>query len=45
MDEKELESMCLEYATTTKKTNQKKKKMTQYFKQGDVSNVWHELTN
>ena len=40
MDEKELESMCLEYATTTKK-----KKMTQYFKQGDVSNVWHELTN
>ena len=25
MDEKELESMCLEYATTTKKTNQKKK--------------------
>ena len=37
MDEKELESMRLEYATTTKR--QTKKKLTQYFKQGDVSNV------
>ena len=27
------------------KDKPKKKKMTQYFKQGDVSNVWHELTN
>ena len=33
MDEKELESKCSEYATTTKK------KLTQYFKQSDVSNV------
>ena len=39
MDEKELESMCLEYATTTKRQTKKKKKLTQYFKQGDVSNV------
>ena len=37
MDEKELESMCLEYATTTKR--QTKKNFTQYFKQGDVNNV------
>ena len=32
--------MCLEYGTTAKrKTKKKKKKLTQYFKQGDVSNV------
>ena len=37
MDEKELESMCLEYATASKR--QTKKKLTRYFKQGDVNNV------
>ena len=37
MDEKELEAMCLEYATTTKRQT-KKKKLTQNFKQEDVSN-------
>ena len=32
--------MCLEYATTTKRPTKKNKiKLTQYFKQGDVSNV------